>query len=114
MGDWSGVQRVAARAVRHAGHLLQGGRRRAKNRQWQHGAAIGLGLVALALAGGMAYYVVSRSRVSGGSTVVGTDQQTLLEQIAALDTQFAQGRLKEAVYRHEREALKDELRRLWN
>ena len=79
-----------------------------------NGAAIGLGLVALALAGGMAYYVVIRSRAGGGSAVVVTDRQTLLEQIATLDTQFAQGHLKEAAYRHEREALKDELRRLWN
>jgi hypothetical protein len=79
-----------------------------------NGTAIGLGLVALALAGGMAYYVVIRSRAGGESAVVVTDRQTLLEQIATLDTQFAQGHLKEAAYRHEREALKDELRRLWN
>ena len=76
--------------------------------------AIGLGLVALALAGGLAYYVVTRSLAMRqiGTQAPG-DRQTLLQQIAALDTQYAQGKLKEIDYRRKREALKDQLRQIW-
>jgi cytochrome c553 len=79
-----------------------------------NGMAIGLGVVALALAGAMAWYVVTRSRAAASmGAVVTADRQNLLQQIATLDTAFAQGKLKEDEYRHEREVLIDELRGLW-
>jgi mono/diheme cytochrome c family protein len=79
-----------------------------------NGMAIGPGLVALALASMMAWYVVMRSRAAAKvGAGVAKDRQTLLKQIAALDTLLSQGKLKETEYRFERETLKDELRQLW-
>jgi len=37
----------------------------------------------------------------------------MLRQIAALDDDFAQAKIKEPAYRKQREALKDELKDIW-
>jgi mono/diheme cytochrome c family protein len=79
-----------------------------------NGTAIGVGLVALALAGAMAYLLLARTRaMAQDAPVAATERQDLLHQIAALDSRYAQGDLKESDYRREREELKDELRRIW-
>jgi mono/diheme cytochrome c family protein len=78
------------------------------------GTAIGVGLVALALAGGMAYFLVVRSRSMREVEVdVAVDRQALLQEIADLDAQFAQGKIKEGAYRRKRQELKEMLREIW-
>jgi mono/diheme cytochrome c family protein len=79
------------------------------------GMAIGIGLVALAVAGGLTFYVVARAQVKAAPETRGApDRQALLQRIAGLDTRYAAGSLAEADYRQEREALKAMLRQIWD
>jgi hypothetical protein len=86
--------------------------------QGDDGRAIGFGLFALALAGAMAFLLVTRMRHlrvadAGLSRDLAHERQTLLAQIAELDNRFAGGKLKEPAYRKERTQLKAQLREIW-
>jgi mono/diheme cytochrome c family protein len=77
--------------------------------------AIGLGLIALGLAIGIGYFMASRVRAIRAAEARSRPQQRdmMLRQIAALDDDFAQAKIKEPAYRKQREALKDELKDIW-
>lgn len=76
--------------------------------------AIGIGLIAFGLAVGIGYFLLSRARsVRAQVTSPATERDLLLRQIALLDDEFAQGKLKEADYTTRRAQLKEELREVW-
>jgi mono/diheme cytochrome c family protein len=78
------------------------------------GRALGFGLVSIALAGGLAYFLFTRlRRVRALDAELAHDREALLEEIADLDNRFAEGKLKEAPYRKKRTQLKEQLRRIW-
>lgn len=65
----------------------------------------GIGVAALAIAGGMAYWLFRPTRVPPPPEAA----RPALEAIAALDARFAAGDIAEEAYRQEREALKQQL-----
>lgn len=76
--------------------------------------AIGIGLIAFGLAVGIGYFLLSRMRaVRAQVSSPANERDLLLRQIALLDDEFAQGKLKEADYTTRRAQLKDELREMW-
>ncbi len=69
------------------------------------GEQVGIGVVALAIAGGVGYWLLRPSATPPPPEAA----RPLLEAIAALDARFAAGDLPEEAYRQEREALKQQL-----
>jgi hypothetical protein len=77
--------------------------------------AIGIGLIAFGLSVGIAYFLLMRVRAIRAQQLSPAKQRDLLlRQIALLDDEYAQGKVKEADYRAHRERLKEELREEWD
>jgi mono/diheme cytochrome c family protein len=77
--------------------------------------AIGIGLIAFGLSIGIAYFLFMRVRAIRAQQLSPAKQRDLLlRQLALLDDEFAQGKVKEADYRATRERLKEELREEWD
>jgi mono/diheme cytochrome c family protein len=80
----------------------------------EDGRAIGFGLIALALAAGLGYFMVMRTRrLRSADVQMALDRQALLQQVADLDTQFATGALNEPEHRQKRRTLVQQLRDIW-
>jgi mono/diheme cytochrome c family protein len=77
--------------------------------------AVGFGLIALGIAIGLGYFMLTRVRAIRAAQVASLPQRRdyLLRQIAALDDDFAQGKTKEPAYRKQREQLVAELKEIW-
>jgi hypothetical protein len=77
--------------------------------------AIGVGLIAIGLAIGIAYLTITRVRTfrTGVAETLTLQREQHLREIAALDDDFAQGRLQEHDYRKRRDRLKGELLDVW-
>lgn len=77
--------------------------------------AIGLGLIALGLTIGAAYFLATRVRAmrTEAAASLPAQREALLREIAALDDAFAAGRIKEAKYLRQRDALMAELKAVW-
>lgn len=80
------------------------------------GASVGMGALAVALALGVAYWLLRRVRQIRTTTQqpLKTQRDQLLYAIAELDADYAEGKLKDAYYQRRRQALKDELKAIWD
>lgn len=79
-----------------------------------NGTAVGIGLVALSLAALFGYLLITHTRAENKKSLEpASDRQVLLQQIATLDTQYAQGEVKTPDYQRERDELMDRLREIW-
>lgn len=76
--------------------------------------ALGFGLITLGVAIGLAYFLLMRVRaLRARYRDLGEVRRELLREIARLDDAFAQGKLREADYRAQRQRLKAELAEIW-
>ena len=80
------------------------------------GTSVGFGLFALALALGASVLVFTRiNKIRAAQTQpVKKQREQLLQAIAALDADYAAGKLKDEYYQKRRGELKDELREIWD
>lgn len=80
------------------------------------GRAIGFGLIAFGIAVGSAYFLIGRVRAlrsSEGTSSFLQQREQLLQQMAALDDAFLQGRVGESNYQAQRSRLKETLKEMW-
>ena len=72
-----------------------------------------IGLVALGMVGALAVVMVRQWQSEPEMTGAGSDAESLLQTLAALDDAHAAGQISESKYQQQREVLKQELIAIW-